>query len=515
MATLERSRALRPGWKGPTLVGLLLAAVIGGLSFRSQGVASSLANVETSRVLRTSLASTVKVPGDVDSSEKTLIECEIEAIVFRNGGAALSTKGASTILELMPEGSIVEEGDILCRLDSSDFEEIVRQQEIEVEEDRADYAGFLLDLESNEIRLREYRDGQLEQQKQQLQGQIALAEADLNRQISRLEWSQRMLDIGYLPLSQFAAEQQKMQQVEITLARTRLAFDNLVKYSAPKMILTLQSHIDTARARVTYFESRLRQNEQLLQHYRELVDKCTIRAPHAGFLIYCNEDDGDSRIELGSTVRQRQDLFYLPDLTQMEIKARLHETILRRVSAGMTARVRVESLPGVELEGEVVAVAPLPISKRSWRQSDDVKNFEARIQLHAVPAGLMPGMSAEVEIETAFVPDALVIPPGALAVDEGRDICYVAVEGHLERRDVVIGQYHPEMVQILSGLAEGEQVVTVPEELAWDEIQVVDSVPSSNGISDPSLVEAASDAVERDTVESLALAPPLAKANLP
>ena len=69
------------------------------------------------------------------------------------------TGGASTIIELIPDGSNVKKGDVLCRLDSSDYEELIRQQEIQVQRSRADLEAARLDLESEKAALREYRDG--------------------------------------------------------------------------------------------------------------------------------------------------------------------------------------------------------------------------------------------------------------------------------------------------------------------------------------------------------------------
>ena len=149
------------------------------------------------------------------------------------------------------------------------------------------------------------------------------------------------------------------------------------------------------------------------------MELCTVRAPHDGFLIYANDDDDDTRIEEGATVRQRQDLFYLPDLTQMEVVTTFHESIVRRIKDGMQAVVRIEAMPQVKLEGHVVSVSPLPASIRSWSQSDEVKNFIGKVQLHAIPQGLLPGMTAEVEILTAQVANAVVVPPDAVTHEAG------------------------------------------------------------------------------------------------
>ena len=89
-----------------------------------------------------------------------------------------------------------------------------------------------------------------------------------------------------------------------------------------------------------------------LAHYRALVKRCTIRAPHDGFVIYANgpfrEEAERSMIEPGASVRQGQELFYFPDLSTMEVVAMLNETVVDRIRPGMPAQVRsgrLERLP--------------------------------------------------------------------------------------------------------------------------------------------------------------------------
>ncbi len=130
----------------------------------------------------------------------------------------------------------------------------------------------------------------------------------------------------------------------------------------------------------------------------------------------------------------------------------------------MPARVRVESLPNIELEGHVVSTTPLPVQK-TW-YTNDVKNFVSKIQLHVVPDGLLPGMTAEVEILTAQRPDALVVPIAALTVENGRDVCYVVNEYGIERRPVKVGEISEGELEITEGLSEGEEVVLEPSEVS-------------------------------------------------
>ena len=136
------------------------------------------------------------------------------------------------------------------------------------------------------------------------------------------------------------------------------------------------------------------------------VDRCTIRAPHDGLLIYADKPGRPPRIMLGAPVWQRQKLFFLPDLSVLEVHVLLHETVVTRVRPGMPARVRPESSPQQILMGRVLSVSPLPASDQGPRKGNEVKYFVGRISLDTVPQGLRPGMTAEVSLMTVR-PEAL------------------------------------------------------------------------------------------------------------
>ncbi len=474
------------------LSGLAAVGLLGYSGYKTRSSRDPFAHLPTTLVARTNLESIISAPGEVDSSEKTVIECEIESVDFRNGGASLSASGRSMIIELAPEGTLVKQDDVICRLNSVEYEEMARQQEIELEEDRAEMQGAQLDLERLEVSLKEYRDGQFVQLQEQLMGQITLARADNERQKERVTWSKRMLDIGYLPLSRFAAEQTSLLQTEITLSRSRLAYNNLLAYTAPKMILTIEGQLDGARAQLSYHQTRVRHDEEQLALYRDQVAKCTIRAPHDGFLIYANDDDDEERIELGTMVREDQDLFYLPNLERMEVRTLLNETVLRHVEQGMPAVVRIESLPNVVLEGEVVSVSPLPLSIRSRYQTDEVKNYEARVTLNVVPRGLMPGMTAQVQIQTSYRPNSLVVPPTSVEMVDGEEFCYVISGSRIEKRAIKVGDAtNPQLLEVTAGLEEGERILIEPRSVTRAEgVEIVETA----SIVEP-LPEAATESV--------------------
>jgi HlyD family secretion protein len=144
----------------------------------------------------------------------------------------------------------------------------------------------------------------------------------------------------------------------------------------------------------------------------------------------------------------------------MEVQALVHESVANRVRPGMLARVEVEGLPDSVVEGHVVSVAHLPA--RNWL--NDVPYFLTHIQLDNFPRGLLPGMTAEVVIATTQRNDVLAVPPEALTFEDGHDICYIAGEDGLERREVKIGEATRDLVEVCEGLEEGEQVVLDPSQ---------------------------------------------------
>jgi HlyD family secretion protein len=197
-------------------------------------------------------------------------------------------------------------------------------------------------------------------------------------------------------------------------------------------------------------------------------------------LIYYTEDNRpETRVEEGSAVRQSQRLFYLPDLTKMEVQALVHESVASRVRQGMLARVHVEGVPDDILEGHVVSIAQLPA--RNFLS--DVRYFVTTVQLDTFPSGLRPGMTAEVEIGTAQHLDVLTVPPEAVVVEDGQDFCFVAHEDGLERRAVRIGDATRDLIEVCEGLDEGEQVVLSPNQLE-DSVASIGQTEPSPGVQD-------------------------------
>jgi HlyD family secretion protein len=393
-------------------------------------------------------------PGSISSSEQTIIECKLES-------------GESTILTVVPEGTMVKKGEVICELDASAFAEMVRLQQITVNAARASFRQAQLALDVNQLAVEEYRKGSMEQTLQSLKGQYALAHADWQRAVDRLDWTQRMVDKGYQSISTLTAAESSCAGLELKLKQQDRALKIFERFTAPIALKTLSQSVLMAKTALSYETIKLQSAEERLATFKRQVEVCTIRAPHDGFLTYYVSSQGPGRstysvrIEEGVSVRRRQKLFYLPDLNKMEVAALIHQSVVRYVEPGMPARVRVEALPGAVMEGHVGSIAQLPTQDTTSR----VTYFMGSIKLDKFPTGLKPGMTAIVDITTQRTPGALVIPAGAWVVERGRGICYVARGDHFERREIKLGQATRELLEVIEGLAEGESVLTNPTQV--------------------------------------------------
>ena len=144
--------------------------------------------------------------------------------------------------------------------------------------------------------------------------------------------------------------------------------------------------------------------EERLARYREQLDKCKIYSPQDGMVAYYVEaitGDNPSTIKAGTAVRNRQPLMSIPDLTHMQVKTAVHESVVDRVKPGLTADIRLDAFPDRVYHGTVESVAVLP-DPGNWLSSD-TKVYETIVTIDEEVEQLKPGMTAVVEIHMDYL----------------------------------------------------------------------------------------------------------------
>jgi HlyD family secretion protein len=167
---------------------------------------------------------------------------------------------------------------------------------------------------------------------------------------------------------------------------------------------------------------------------------------------------GEERIREGATVRERQAIITIPDMTRMSVIVKIHESYIKKVKKGQKARITVDAFADKTLTGEVTRVGVLPDSQNRW-MNPDLKVYGVTVAIDGTHDWVKPGMSAKVEIMVERLEDVIFIPVQAVSFNDGKQVCYVAGGFKPQQRVVEVGGFTDEFIEIKSGLKEGERVL--------------------------------------------------------
>ena len=231
------------------------------------------------------------------------------------------------------------------------------------------------------------------------------------------------------------------------------------------------------------YKSSIEQVEQAraaLKQARDDLSKTTIYAPMSGTVSELNKEEGE--IALGSQF-QADVILVIADLSEMEAQVNVDENDIVSMRPGQAAEVQADALLGQSLPGKVTEISSSANSAGEGT-SEQKTEFEIKIGITAPPATLRPGMTASADIVTNTNPSALSVPLQSVAlrtvdqlVKKGEkrkdaephfkpdkdgfvEVVFVIEGGKAVARQVKTGIQSDELIEILEGLKEGDEIVT-------------------------------------------------------
>ena len=211
-------------------------------------------------------------------------------------------------------------------------------------------------------------------------------------------------------------------------------------------------------------ENNLRVAEASLQLAEAKLAKTEIKAPFAGII-------GLRVMSVGDYVKEGADIVNLESIDPLKVDFRVPEIYMRQVQVGQPLEVTLDALPGKSHEGKVFAINPLvDATGRSIVIRALVKNADT---------ALRPGMFARVRLITRDQQQALVVPEQAIVPAGDEQYVFRIVDGKAVRTRVLVGQRRDGKVEILSGLAAGDTIVSAGQ------LKLRDGVPvavAGNGV---------------------------------
>lgn len=435
-----------------SFAGILLLGSAGIVAYQryfARSATDTFANVLTTEVKRTDLLITVTEDGNVESSKNLEIKCEVP--------------GPITILEIVPDGSQVKEGDLLVQLDYSTLDESILSQDIVKSKAEASKITAEKNYEAAKIAVEEYREGTFVQEMQQLEADIIVARQNQSTAENQLQYSEKMHRKGFVTALDVESKQFAVEQAKLNMAVAETKKDVLAKFTRQKMLEDLTSKRDGAEALMKAENDSFTQEARKLQRYEDQKAKCTIVAKRDGMVVYANDTGGmrfgqqGPKIEQGAQVNQFQAIVRMPDLKNMQVKALVHETKVDRLRAGMRARIKIQDR---EFQGEIASIANQP-EPTSWF-SGSVKEYATIVKIDGEPEELKPGMTAEVEILVEDKKDVLTIPVQCIVEKGGKFYSWVRTSDGVEPRELMLGGTNDTVFEIIDGLKEGERVLQNP-----------------------------------------------------
>jgi RND family efflux transporter MFP subunit len=257
-------------------------------------------------------------------------------------------------------------------------------------------------------------------------------------------------------LTEKSVAERDLQGARYELEKARRDYERNKGLHAKKLVSD-QIYLDAQTAQ-NVAENNFERSEARLQTVEDRLAKTKIHSPMGGMVLSVPVVEGQVVVAAAS-VNSGTLLMTIADLSTMIISAHVNQIDVARLKIGMEAVFRVDSIPGVEMQGRVSSIAPVAVVK------NNVKGFTVVVLIEKPDARVRPGMTADVAIPVERADNVLAVPLSAVFNDEGRrKVAYVRTgerPGQVEKREVRVGVSTIDYAEILEGLAEQETVLLV------------------------------------------------------
>ena len=365
--------------------------------------------IQTAKVKRGEIIVTQTETGDVRASRNVTITAPQRAI------------SSLVIVDMIPEGTTVEQGDTLIKFDTKAVEEMIDTRE---------------DL----VIASQQRLEKLEAQ------QLSIMQG-LNADLSTIKNNYELAKLT-LESMQYESESKKQE--------TQLQYDNAkLNYEAQLTELKNQNIIN--KVNKGYALRDLQDTKKELGWIKELLKGLTILSPGHGLVVYKENFVSGTlvKVAIGDNVYTSQPLIELPDLNEIQVKLRVNEIDVGKYDVGQEVIVTLDAYSEKSFKGTVTEISPL------------VEGFNQNLRLFSVIITLeeknnpiiRPGMTARTEIVLKKVPDALFVPVEAVFEKNGKPIIFSKSSG-FKQKEVTIGDRNSNYI-IVNDLKEDEEVALI------------------------------------------------------
>jgi RND family efflux transporter MFP subunit len=327
------------------------------------------------------------------------------------------------ISSIVPEGSVVKEGDVIAELDRGPVATRLNDVTLNLQKAQAEFTTAQLDSALNLAQSRE---------------DVRTAEYGLEEKKIAKE--------------QAAYEAPSIKrQAEIDYEKAQRALDQSKR--------NLETKTKQAVAKMSSVGADLGRQQNQLKNIQDVMGSFTVKAPSPGMVIYVREWNGKKKGVGSQWSPWDPTVATLPDLSQMESDTYINEVDVRKIAIGQKVQITLDADPTKKLEGTVAQVANVG----EQRPNQDSKVFEVKINVTKADTTLRPGMTTANSIETASIPNVLSIPLEAVIPEGGFSYVYKKDGSHIVKQMIEPGATNDNEIIVKKGLMKDDHVLlTVP-----------------------------------------------------
>lgn len=328
------------------------------------------------------------------------------------------------IAMMAPEGSEAEEKQPILAFDTSELD-----RRLQAKRSERDTAAKQLEMKQSAAKVAEQ------------DATLALAQARAEHRKAKLK--------AEAPPDLTAVIELEKARLDLELAELKVAYLQRKNTSARRAV----------EAEIQRWRSQRDRAEGRVAEITSSIEQMTVASPRAGTVIYETNWQGEKK-KVGDSTWRGDTVLQVASLATMEAEGEVDEVDASRVAVGQPVSLRLDAQADVELHGTI-----REISRTVQRQSPDnpLKVARLKIALQA-PEGarLRPGMRFRGNVETDRVDDALLVPLEAIVRTPEGPVAHRRGASGIEVVPVVIGRRNAEHVEVLEGLAEGDEVDAEP-----------------------------------------------------
>jgi len=249
--------------------------------------------------------------------------------------------------------------------------------------------------------------------------------------------------------SEFYKAQADYELAKMNYERGKRLFDRGV--GAKKNFLSAEAEFKVAQASLNAAEKKLHVLGFTEEQVKTIVEThqinpiITLFAPISGKII-------ENKAVLGALIDQSIEILTIMDPTLLWIDAEIYEKDIAKIRIGQEVEVLVPAYPGETFRGKISYISDV--------LKEETRTITVRTEVENKGYKLKPGMFADIKIYLNHQSKALVVPKEAILDDKDEKIVFIKSEGKYIRLVVEIGTKEKSYVEILSGLQEGDEVVT-------------------------------------------------------